>query len=166
MLISLIVAMDEERGIGRAGTVPWHLKADLQRFKALTMGHHLLVGRKTWESIGRPLPGRKMVIITHNPAYRPENCPECNVVRSLDSALELAQQASEDEAFIGGGGEIFVQALPLADRIYLTTVHTRSGCDVFFPWFDSSEWREKEHYEQDADGKNEFSFSYQVFDKT
>src|SRR5512139_3630480 len=110
MNISLIVAMDEERGIGKGGKVPWHLKADLQRFKALTMGHHLIVGRKTWESIGRPLAGRVMVIITRSPVYRPENCPDCVVVDSLDAALEVARQAGEQEAFIGGGGEIFAQA--------------------------------------------------------
>ena len=162
MLISLIVAMDEERGIGKGGKVPWHLKADLQRFKALTMGHHLIVGRKTWESIGRLLPGRKMLIITRDPAYRPEDCPECVVVNSLQAALDVAQQAGEEEAFIGGGGEIFTQALPLADRIYLTTVHTRAGCDVFFPLFNPDEWEEMEHFEQGVDERNEYSSNFQL----
>ena len=162
MLISLIVAMDEERGIGKGGKVPWHLKADLQRFKALTMGHHLIVGRKTWESIGRLLPGRRMVIISRNPAYRPEDCPECIVVGSLASALEVAGQAGEQEAFIGGGGEIFAQALPLANRIYLTTVHTRAGCDVFFPLFDTNEWEEIERGDQGVDELNEYRFTYQL----
>jgi dihydrofolate reductase len=161
MLISLIVAMDEERGIGKNGKVPWHLSADLRRFKALTMGHHLIVGRKTWESIGRPLPGRKMVIITRNPGYRPENCPECEVVNSLKAALEVARRAGEDEAFIGGGGDIFAQALSLADRIYLTTVHTRAGCDVFFPVFDREEWVEMERHEQGAGEGNEYPFTLQ-----
>jgi dihydrofolate reductase len=165
MIISLIVAMDEERGIGKDGKIPWHLKADLQRFKALTMGHHLIVGRKTWESIGWPLPGRKMVIITRNLAYHPENCPECTVVNSLDAALEAARQAGEQEAFIGGGGEIFTQALLLADRIYLTMVHTRAGCDVFFPVFDPSGWMEIEHSEREADENNEYPCLYQFFDR-
>jgi dihydrofolate reductase len=162
MLVSLIVAMDEERGIGRGGKVPWHLKADLQRFKALTMGHHLIVGRKTWESIGRPLPGRKMVIISRNPDYRPEDCPECVMVNSLQAALDVAQQAGEEEAFIGGGGEIFTQSLTLADRIYLTTVHTRAGCDVFLPLFNPGEWEETEYYEQGADERNEHPFAFKL----
>lgn len=157
--------MDEERGIGKDGRVPWHLSADLRRFKALTLGHHLIVGRKTWESIGRPLPGRVLVVISRNPHYRPENCPDCVVVHSLTAALELARQAGEDEAFIGGGGEIYAQALPLADRIYLTTVHTRLDCDVFFPEFDRQEWLEIHHSEHTMDSKNEHEFSYQVFEK-
>ena len=165
MNISLIVAMDEERGIGRDGKVPWHLKADLQRFKALTMGHHLIVGRKTWESIGWPLPGRRMIIITRDPEYVPENCPDCIVVTSLHAALELAEDAGEQEAFIGGGGEIFVQALPLADRIYLTTVHTRVGCDVFFPQFAQAEWNEIERNEQGADERNDHPFTFKILSR-
>jgi dihydrofolate reductase len=165
MLISLIVAMDEERGIGRDGNVPWHLRADLQRFKSLTMGHHLIVGRKTWESIGRPLPGRVIVIITHNPAYCPENCPDCVVVNSLEAALEAARMAGEQESFIGGGGEIFAQALPLADRIYLTTVHTRAGCDVFFPELAQAEWNEVERKEHNADVENEHPLMFQYLQK-
>lgn len=161
MLVSLIVAMDEARGIGKDGRVPWRLSADLRRFKAVTMGHHLIVGRKTWESIGRPLPGRKMVVITRNPDYQPENCPDCVVVNSLQAALDFARQAGEEEAFIAGGGEIYAQALPLADRIYLTTVHTRAGCDVFFPPFDPAGWVEVERLEQGAEGDNQYAFTLQ-----
>lgn len=165
MLISLIVAMDEERGIGKGGRVPWHLSDDLRRFKALTMGHHLIVGRKTWEAIGRPLPGRRLVIVTRDPDYRPQSCPDCVVVNSLQAALDAARRAGDSEAFIGGGGEIYAQALPLAHRIHLTTVHTRAGCDVFFPQFDPQEWVEIERCEHMADAKNEHGFSYQVFEK-
>jgi dihydrofolate reductase len=165
MLVSLIVAMDEERGIGKGGKVPWCLSADLQRFKALTMGHHLIVGRKTWESIGRSLPGRRLVIVTRDPHYRPQNCPDCVVVHSLEAALDVARRAGETEAFIGGGGEIYAQALPLADRIYLTTVHTRAGCDVFFPEFEPQGWAEIERSEHRGDSKNEYGFSYQVLEK-
>jgi dihydrofolate reductase len=157
--------MDEERGIGKNGQVPWRLSADLRRFKALTMGHHLILGRKTWESIGQSLPGRKMVIVTRNPEYRPQNCPECVVAPSLQAALELARQAGESEAFIGGGGEIYAQALPLADRIYLTTVHTRAGCDVFFPVFDPAGWVEVERLEQGGDKENQFTSAFQCLAK-
>jgi dihydrofolate reductase len=162
MLISLIVAMDRCRGIGKDNRVPWHLRADLQRFKALTMGHHLIVGRKTWESIGRPLPGRKLVIITRDPRYRPENCPECVVVGSPEAALDLARNAGETEAFIGGGGEIFELTQPLADRIYLTEVDTDAGCDVFFPPVNLSDWQELERIEQGTDEQNEFPFVYRL----
>ncbi len=165
MLISLIVAMDEERGIGKNGRVPWRLSSDLRRFKSLTMGHHMIVGRKTWESIGRLLPGRKMVIVTRSRRYQPENCPGCAVAHSLDAALELARQAGDEEVFIGGGGEIYALALPLADRIYLTRVHTRAGCDVFFPAFDLDEWMEMERDEQGPDEKNEHAVTYQTFAK-
>jgi dihydrofolate reductase len=165
VLISLIVAMDEERGIGKDGRVPWHLSADLRRFKSLTMGHHLIVGRKTWESIGRPLPGRVMVIISRNPHYQPGNCPDCLVVSSLSAALDFARQAGDDEAFIGGGGEIYAQALPLADRIYLTTVHTRAGCDVFFPEFDPQAWVEVAREEQGVDEENPYAFTYQQLER-
>jgi dihydrofolate reductase len=165
MHVSLIVAMDEERGIGKDGRVPWHLSADLRRFKALTMGHHLIVGRKTWVSIGRPLPGRKLVIVTRSRSYQSQDCPECAVVHSLEAALELARQAGEVEAFIGGGGEIYAQALPLADRIYLTQVHTRAGCDVFFPELDLAGWVEIERQEQGADIINGYGSTYQVLSK-
>ena len=165
MFISLVVATDQEWGIGKDGRVPWHLSADLRRFKALTMGHHLIIGRKTWESIGRPLPGRVMVIITRNPDYKPENCPDCVVVNSLEAALDLARQAGDDEAFIGGGGEIYAQTLRLANRIYLTRVHTTTGCDVFFPPFDPEVWVEVERLEQAADEKNDHRSTYQVFEK-
>jgi dihydrofolate reductase len=157
--------MDEEQGIGKGGRVPWRLSDDLRRFKALTMGHHLIVGRKTWESIGRPLPGRRLVIVTRNPGYRPLNCPDCVVANSLQTALDVARRAGETEAFIGGGGEIYAQALHLADRLYLTTVHTRAGCDVFFPEFDLQGWVEIEHCEYPADSKNEYGFLCQVFEK-
>jgi dihydrofolate reductase len=108
------------------------------------------------------LPGRVMVIITRDLAYRPENCPDCLVVNSLEAALDVALQAGDQEAFIGGGGEIFAQALPLANRIYLTKVHTRAGCDVFFPAVDEEKWNVIEQVEQPADEKNEFAFSYRV----
>ncbi len=130
MIVSIIVAMDEVGGIGKNGGLPWHLSADLKNFKALTMGHHLIDGRKTYELIGRALPGRTNLIVTHDRNF---SAPGCLVAYTLNDALALAEKNGETEAFIGGGGEIFAQALPLAQRIYLTRVHTRAECDVFFP---------------------------------
>jgi dihydrofolate reductase len=159
MIISLIVAMDEGRGIGKDNHIPWRLSADLKRFKALTMGHHLIMGRKTYESIGRPLPGRTTLIITRNLNYQAEGC---QIAHSLKGALELARTDGEDEAFIIGGGEIFKHALPLADRIYLTQVRARLDCDTFFPDFDLGDWQISEESCQPADEKNQFATTYQL----
>jgi dihydrofolate reductase len=138
MIVSLIVAMDERGGIGLNNQVPWHIPADLKRFKALTMGHHLIVGRKTFASIGKALPGRTMIIVSHSKDYRAEGCL---IVPSLPRALHLAEERGETEAFIGGGGSIYAQALPVADRIYLTRVHVEVDADVYFPAWDEKEWR-------------------------
>ena len=162
MIVSLLVAMDEGRGIGKEGKIPWRLSADLRRFKALTMGHHILMGRKTYESIGRPLPGRTSIVITRNPDYQAEGCL---VALSLEEALRLAEAGDEDEAFVIGGGEIFALALPLANRIYLTRVHTRKECDVFFPTIDLSEWTELERVEQSVNEKNQFPFTYLALER-
>lgn len=162
MIVSMIVAMDEAGGIGKNGGLAWHLSADLKNFKAVTMGHHLIVGRKTYESIGKALPGRTMIIVTHNRNFSAEGCL---VTYTLEEALALAEQSGENEVFIGGGGEIFAQALPLAQRIYLTRVHTVADCDVFFPKVDWEEWVEGERLEQAADEQNDHDFTYSVVNK-
>jgi dihydrofolate reductase len=127
LLIALIVAMSRNRVIGVEGQLPWHLPADLQRFKQLTMGQTLLLGRKTYESIGRPLPGRQMLILSRNPACQ---IAGCRVVNSLPAALAAVQTA---ELFIGGGAELYRQALPLAEKIYLTELQREISGDRFFP---------------------------------
>lgn len=159
MLISLIAAMDQNRGIGKDNQLPWRLSADLKQFKTLTMGHHLIVGRKTAESIGRPLPGRKGVLITRAPAY---TLPGWETVHSLEAALSLARQRGETEAFIGGGACIFALALPLAHRIYLTRVQAAVAADTFFPEFDEGAWDVIASWTHPADEKNQFPFTYQV----
>ncbi len=137
MIISLIVAMDTDRGIGKNGRMAWHIGSDLNRFKAITMGHHILMGRKTFEAIGRSLPGRVMIVLTHRKSYRPEGCL---VAHSLKSAFTLARKNKEAELFIIGGGDVFSQSIKLADKIYLTSVHTNINADVFFPKIDEAEW--------------------------
>jgi dihydrofolate reductase len=134
--LSLIVAMARNRVIGHNGKLPWHLSADLKRFKALTMGHHIIMGRNTWDSIGRPLPGRVSVVVTRNRAYV---APGATVVDSLAAALRLA--SDDAEAFVIGGGELYREALPLADRIYLTELPAEYPGDVFFPPLLPDEWR-------------------------
>jgi dihydrofolate reductase len=133
---SALVAMAKNRVIGRDNTLPWRLSADLQRFKRLTMGHTLVMGRKTYESIGRPLPGRRMVVITRQPDFRPEGV---QVVHSLEEALAAAP-ADEQELFIGGGAEIYRQAMPLTDRIYLTVIEREVEGDAYFPELDLGGW--------------------------
>jgi len=162
MIISLIVAMDEERGIGKRGRLPWHLGADLKRFKMLTMGHHLVMGRKTYESIGRPLPGRTMIVITRNRKYNPD---DCLMVHSFGDALALARQRGESEVFVAGGGEIFNQALPYADRLYLTKVHAQADCDVFFPEYSSDDWVEKETIFSPANEENDHPSTYILLER-
>jgi len=136
MKIILIAAMAKNRVIGRGNAIPWHIPSELQRFKALTMGHTLIMGRKTFESIGRPLPGRKTVIVTRNPEYR---APGCAVATSLTAAIALC--AKEETIFIAGGGEIYQEALPLADAMYLTVLDREVEGDVFFPEFGPSLFR-------------------------
>lgn len=145
MYKSIIVAMSENRAIGLEGDLPWHLSPDLKRFKKLTMGHHLILGRRTFESLSVPLPGRRIIVLTRRPGYQANGC---QTAASLEGALGLAATAGEEEVFIGGGAEVYEQALPLADRIYLTLVHTQIKGDTFFPKFDWNAWKEtgREHH--------------------
>ena len=162
MIISLIVAMDEQGGIGSAGAIPWHLPADLKRFKTLTMGHHLIMGRKTYQSIGRLLPGRTTIVVTRNPEFQPSGSLVCH---NLDAALKLADQREETEAFIVGGGKIYEQAIVFADRLYLTLVHGRFETDVSFPPFNESSWVETERVFHPADERNPFAFTFRVLQR-
>ena len=158
-MISLIVAMEENQGIGKGGRIPWRLPADQQNFKTVTMGHHLIIGRKTWESIGRPLPGRVMVVITSDPGY---DAPGCLIVSSLDEGLSLVRERDETECFIGGGARLYDEAFPIADRIYLTRVHASVETDVSFPEFDIREWELLESWIRVADDHNQYPFTYEV----
>ncbi len=128
MIITIIAAMAENRVIGRNGFIPWDIPADRRRFQELTMGHSVIMGRRTFESIGRELPGRRMIVISRQPGYRAEGC---HVVPDFASAL--AACAVEDEAFICGGEEVYRAALAVADRIQLTVIHREFGGDVRFP---------------------------------
>ena len=135
--VSIIVAMARNRVIGRDGQLPWHISEDLKRFKQLTMGHHIVMGRKTWDSLGRLLPGRRHVIVSRQPDYR---VPGAQIVRSLDTAITAC--AGDDEIFIIGGGEIYRQALAFTDRIYLTQVALDAEGDTTFPELQPQNWQE------------------------
>lgn len=162
MIISLLVAMDSRRGIGKENRLPWTLSTDLKRFKQLTMGHHLIAGRRTYESIGKTLPGRKMIVLTRQANYQVK---DGQVAHTLEEALWLAHSAGESEVFVIGGSEVFDQALPYAQRLYLTLVHANTGADVFFPRVDYSGWEEIERSEHPRDDRNEFDHTYLVFNR-
>ncbi|MCX5875526.1 MAG: dihydrofolate reductase [Deltaproteobacteria bacterium] len=136
MKIILIAAMAKNRVIGRGNAIPWHIPGEQQHFKAMTMGHTLIMGRKTFESIGRPLPGRNTIIISRNPEYRAAGCLVAN---SLNAAIALCPE--EATIFIAGGGEIYREALPLAESIYLTVLDREVAGEILFPEFDPQQFR-------------------------
>jgi dihydrofolate reductase len=155
-MMSIIAAMALNRAIGLANRIPWRLPADLQRFKRLTMGHSLIVGRKTYESIGRALPGRTMIVVSRDTGFVAANV---TVAHSLAQALA---RAGDDEVFIGGGADIYRQALPIADRIYLTVIEKAFAGDTFFPDFDITTWRLRE---STRDRTADFSYRFETWDR-
>ena len=157
MNLSIIAAIEADGGIGRENRLPWHISTDLKRFKRLTMGHHLIAGRKTFESIGRALPGRTMIVLTRNPDYSAEGCL---VAKNLTEALALAEANGEDEVFIIGGGDIFRQSIDIVNCLYLTFVHAEVETDVHFPDIDLSEWSEVMVTDHGAGGKDEYPSTY------
>lgn len=156
MVVSLVAAVAANGVIGRDGDLPWRLPADLRFFKRVTMGHHLVMGRKTWASIGRPLPGRTMVVLTRDPGLE---IPGVRVVHDLPEALAVARAAGDREAFVIGGADVFARALPLADRLYLTRVHADVEGDVCFPAFAEQAWVEVAREDHAADEQHAFAFS-------
>jgi dihydrofolate reductase len=158
--ISLIVAMSRNRVIGRDNAIPWHIPAELQRFKQLTMGHHIVMGRKTWDSIGRLLPGRTTIVITRTRDFR---VPGALVATSLPQALELA--GHDSEIFVIGGAEVFRLALPLAQRIYLTTVDIEVAGDTYMPDFEQAEWQRVGIESHPADAASPLGWVLETYDR-
>jgi dihydrofolate reductase len=157
MIKSIIVAASENHVIGKDNKLIWHLPADLKFFKALTIGHHIIMGRKTFESIGKALPGRSNLIITRNKNYQaPEGCLICH---SLKDAIELSEKAGDTEAFIIGGSEIFKEALDLTDKIYYTEVKENFDGDTFFE-LDKNKWSEIKREEHTKDEKNKYDYVF------
>ncbi|MCW5876008.1 MAG: dihydrofolate reductase [Anaerolineales bacterium] len=162
MQVSLVVAMDRRGGIGLRGGMPWHLGDDLRHFRRLTMGHHVLMGRVTYEATAGKLPGRKLIVLSRDAGFQP---PDAQVAGSLAAGLRLAEAAGEDELFVIGGGQVFAAALPLASRLYLTRVHAEVEADTFFPDFDESEWRLVSQRDYTAGERNDFDFSVMVLER-
>jgi len=160
MRISIIVAASENDVIGRGNELPWHLSADLRRFKRLTMGHHLVVGRRTWESIGRALPGRSMIVISRSPPELPEGV---RAAGSIEEAFEVARSAGEEELFVAGGAAIYALTLPLADKLYLTRVHAAIDGDVVLPAIDFDRWDLLETQAGSVDERNPLPYTFETY---
>jgi len=158
--IALIAAMTENRVIGRENRLPWRLSADLRRFKSLTMGKPVIMGRKTYESIGKPLPGRSNIVVTRDRDYRAQGC---RVVHSLEQALEAA--AGHDEVMVIGGAQLYRQTLDRAERMYLTLVKTELDGDTLFPQIEMRHWRELERESHRADEKNEYDYDFVTLER-
>ena len=166
MKISFVVAVAENGVIGREGGMPWHLPSDLKRFRQLTMGKPIIMGRKTYDSIGRPLPGRDNIVITRSLTFAPEGV---FVVRSTEAALRLAAaravERNADEIAVIGGSAIFREMLPMAHRIYFTRIHASPPGDVYFPDLPRDEWREVERHSYAAEETESADATLIIFER-
>ncbi|GGK48905.1 MULTISPECIES: dihydrofolate reductase [Flavobacteriaceae] len=159
-MITIIAAIAENNALGKDNQLIWHLPADLKRFKQVTLNHHIIMGRKTFESLGKPLPNRTSIIITRNKNFNAEGCI---VVHTLDEALEAA--ATDDNPYILGGAEIYKQAIEIADKLDLTFIHNTFNADAFFPKIDTSIWKETSRQHFKADEKNKYDYSFVSYSK-
>ncbi len=162
MKISSIVAVASNGVIGHNNDLPWRLSGDLKFFKKTTSGHHIIMGRKNFQSIGRPLPKRTNIILTRNPFFIVSNCL---IAQSIEEALEMAYDNGEEEVFIIGGAKIYEQTMDIIDRLYYTEVHAEPEGDVFFPEVDWNQWTliSEEHLQ--ADERNDHDYSFKIFER-
>jgi dihydrofolate reductase len=162
MTISFIVAVSENNVIGKDNKLPWHLPADMKYFKNITWAMPVIMGRKSFESLGKPLSGRKNIVITRNKNWKADGV---RIVQSIDQAITLAAQTDAKEIFITGGAEIFKAALPSADKIYLTRIHGNFDGDTFFPELTKDEWELTSNRDCEPDAKNLYALSFQVWER-
>lgn len=160
MILSLLVAADENNLIGKDNHLPWHLPNDLRYFKNLTWAMPIVMGRKTFESIGKPLPGRRNIVVTRNGEWSHEGV---DAVHSIDAAMAAARADDVKEVFVIGGDEIYRASLQLADRVYLTRIHHAFDGDVYFPTLSAGEWTLEKETHADADEKNAYPHTFQVW---
>lgn len=164
MIISFIVAASDNNAIGKNNTLPWYLPEDLKFFKRTTIGKPVIMGRKTYESLGRPLPGRLNIVLTSNPDFKVAE--GVLVFNNINDAVERLQQEKCDEGFIIGGGHVFAETMSAADRMYITRVHTViPDADAFFPEIDHSHWKLVWEEKHDADAQHKYSFAFQKFER-
>ena len=159
-MITIIAAIAKENALGKDNQLIWHLPADLKRFKKVTLNHHIIMGRKTYESLGKPLPNRTTIIITRNPNFKAEGCI---VVNSLKAAIEASKL--DENPYILGGAEIYKQAIEVADILDLTFVHHKFDADAFFPEINFNNWEEIERQDCKSDKKNKYDFSFVKYSK-
>ena len=162
MIVSAIVATSKSGVIGKDNDIPWYLPADLKYFKKTTLNHHIIMGRKTFQSIGRPLPKRTNIVLTRDGFFV---ASKCLVAHSLEGALEMAFDNEEKEVFIIGGGQIYELALPYLDRVYLTQVDIDVAGDVTFPTLPESDWEEISSEAHLPDDKNEYGYTFKVYER-
>ncbi|MBL7923198.1 MAG: dihydrofolate reductase [Bacteroidia bacterium] len=160
MILSLIVAIDKNAGIGKENRLLWHLPADLKFFKRVTTGHTVIMGRKTYESIGKALPKRRNIVLTRSKDYQ---APGCEISEDLFTAIRSC--AKEDEIFVIGGAEIYRQAIQVADKMYITRVDTVQEADTFFPEFSRSAWKLIHLEKHKADEQNAYDFSFCIYQR-
>lgn len=163
MILSLIAAASENNVIGKGNRLPWELPAELWYFRDTTKGKPVIMGRKTYESIGRPMPGRHNIVVSRDAAWK---APGCDTAAGIEEAVEIASRDDVEEVFVIGGEQIYRLAMPLADRIYLTRVHTVvEGGEAFFPEFDAGEWKEIKREEHAADAENPIAYTMHVYER-
>lgn len=163
MRLTVIVAAAENNVIGRDNSLPWHLSADLKRFKRLTMGHHLIMGRRTFEAIGRALPGRTTIVLSRD---EPELPDDVRLAHSFEEAVEIARLAGDSEAFVAGGAQIYRLALAVADRVHLTRIHARFVGDVVFEPLDPDVWSLISEERHEPGELDELGFSFLTYERT
>ncbi|MBD1398724.1 dihydrofolate reductase [Pontibacter sp. JH31] len=161
-MIAIVVAIAENNVIGKDNQLIWHLPADLRHFKQKTMGHPMIMGRKTFESIGKPLPGRTTIIVTRQKDYQVEGCI---VVNSVEEAIAKGKELDSEQVNIVGGAEIYKQALPLVDTLYLTRVHHAFEGDTFFPELKEAEWQEVSSESHEPDEKNKYAYTFKRYSR-
>jgi dihydrofolate reductase len=162
MKLSIVAAMSENRVIGRGPEIPWRVRDDQKAVRELTRGHCLVMGRKTWDTIRRPLPGRTSIVLTRDLRFDPGH-PDVLVAHDFDAALAMAHARGDDEVFAFGGEAIYALALGRADTLHLTTVHVEVEGDAFFPDFDANEWELESESYHEADERNEHAFTTRIY---
>lgn len=162
MIISAIAAIGKNRLIGTNNDLPWYLPLEFKHFKDTTMGHVMITGRKNFDSVGKPLPGRPTIIVTRNPDYQRE---DCDVVTDFESALKLAKEKGEKEVFVIGGAQIYELSLPYLHRFYRTIVDIDKEGDVYFPAYESYDWNVEETFSMDVGNKNDHAWEYNLLTK-
>jgi len=160
MRLSIVVAMDDNRLIGKGNGLPWHLPADLAFFKKITTGNSILMGRKTYDSIGKPLPNRRNIVITRNPEI---SIKGCEVVNSIEKALSITQD--EEEVMVIGGVNLFEQLLPDVNRLYITHIEGEFEGEAYFPYYDENDWLEVSCESHQVDEKNKYAYQFSIMDR-